>query len=328
MKTRPFGTTGINVSELVFGCGMVGGLMIEQDDSTRRRAVDIALQAGINWFDTAASYGQGKSEQALGWLLAERSESVHVSTKFSIDTRNLSDLSGQIEESLTASLGRLQRESVTLLQLHNQIAATTNGRALAANEVLKTGGVLDVLENLKAQRLIEHYGITALGEPGSVIQVIESGRIASAQVYFNLLNPSAGRAVPPSWPVFDFGGVLAACERCGVAAMNIRVFSAGVIATDARKGREQPLTPGDTVDSETEKAHALFEVLGDRHGTRAQTAIRFALAEPRFACVVFGLAELDHLQEALAAAEQGTLGEDDLQAIWSIYDSTTDGPFA
>ncbi len=319
MKTRPFGTTGIDVSELVFGCGMVGGLLIEKDDTTRRRAVELALEAGINWFDTAAAYGQGKSEEALGWLLADRANAVHVSTKFSIDTRHLGDLSGQIESSLTASLERLRRESVTLLQLHNQISETTRGRALAADEVLKTGGVLDVLENLQTQGLIEHFGITALGETPSIKRVIESGRIASAQVYFNLLNPSAARELPSSWPVYDFGGVLEACERHGVAAMNIRVLSAGVIATDTRTGREQPLTPGDTVDGETGKAQALFDVLGERHGTRAQTAIRFALSEPRLACVVFGLAELAHLEEAVAGAGMGALSEDDLEAIWALY---------
>ena len=183
-------------------------MLIEQDDETRRRAVDRALAAGINWIDTAAAYGQGQSEEALGWLLADRTEQMHVSTKATINTRDLSDIDGQIEASLTASLQRLRRESVTLLQLHNHIAETTRGRALAADEVLKPGGVLDALERLKAQGLIEHIGITALGEPASVKRVIESGRLASAQVYFNMLNPSAGRAVPSSWPVFDFSGML------------------------------------------------------------------------------------------------------------------------
>ena len=75
MKYRDFGTTGLKVSELVFGAGAVGGLLINQDDDTRRRAVRSALDAGINWFDTAPSYGQGRSEEALGWLLQEVEES-------------------------------------------------------------------------------------------------------------------------------------------------------------------------------------------------------------------------------------------------------------
>jgi len=326
MNKRPFGSTGIEVSELVFGGGMVGGLLIEADDETRRTAVDMAISGGINWFDTAASYGQGRSETALGWLLSERAESVNISTKFAIDTRNLRDLTGQIEASLTASLERLQRNSVTLLQLHNHIGEKTAGRVLAADDILQNGGVLDALEGFKAQGLIEHFGITALGEPESICRVIETGRIASAQVYYNLLNPSAGRQLPPSWPVFDFTGVLAACEQNGVAAMNIRVLSAGVIASDARKGRERPLTPGDTVETETAKTQAMFAALSDRFGTRAQTAIRFALAEPRLSCIVVGLAELAHLREALAAAAMGPLDAAALSAIEAAYQTGGDSP--
>ena len=325
MKYRPFGSTGLEVSSLVFGGGMVGGLLIEQDDDTRRQAIDRALAAGINWIDTAPSYGQGKSEAALGWLLAEQAaadrEPPHISTKFSLNTRDLSDISGQIEASLTTSLARLQRDSVTLLQLHNRLGEQADGRTLTARELLRSDGVLDVLDRLKEQGLFSHYGITALGETRSVLEVIESGRIDSAQVYYNLLNPSAGRTLPARWPVFDFAGVLAACQQQGVAAMNILVFSAGVIATDARKGRERPLTPGDTVDSETQKAHAIFERIGERHGTRAQSAIRFALAEPRLSCIVFGLAELSHLEEALAAEAAGPLDGRALAEIDSVYET-------
>jgi aryl-alcohol dehydrogenase-like predicted oxidoreductase len=92
MKTRPFGRTGLEVSEIVFGGGAVGGLLIDQDDDTKRRALERALSAGVNWIDTAPSYGQGRSEAALGQLLPSLPYEPHVSTKFSIDTRDPSDL--------------------------------------------------------------------------------------------------------------------------------------------------------------------------------------------------------------------------------------------
>ena len=68
MRYRPFGRTGLQVSELVFGGGWVGGILIHQDDATKRAAIERALEAGINWIDTAPSYGDGESERALGWL--------------------------------------------------------------------------------------------------------------------------------------------------------------------------------------------------------------------------------------------------------------------
>ncbi len=87
MDYRDFGTTGIKVSRLVFGGGAVGGLLINQDDETKLKAIRRAMEAGINWIDTAPLYGNGKSEEALGWLLKEIDDKPHVSTKFAVDTR-------------------------------------------------------------------------------------------------------------------------------------------------------------------------------------------------------------------------------------------------
>jgi len=319
MKYRDFGQTGLRVSELVFGGGAVGGLLINQDDETKRAAIRRALDAGINWIDTAPSYGQGKSEEALGWLLEEIDDEPYISTKVRIDTRDLTDIYGQVERSLADSLGRLRKNKVTLLQLHNPIGAQTDERMIGLSDVLKPHGVLDALEQMKNMGLTDHYGITALGDAAAIIRVLKSNRVASAQVYFNMLNPSAALTPPPAWPCYNFTGIVDTCIEHGVAPMNIRVFSAGVIATEARHGRERPLTPGDTVDSEAAKAKAIFDVIDEKYGSRAQTAIRFALAQERLACIVFGLAELSHLQEAVAAAELGPLDTDALNEINAVY---------
>ena len=318
MNYRDFGRTGIQVSELVFGGGAVGGLLINQDDETRLKAVQLALEAGVNWIDTAASYGNGRSESALGWILKEVDSPPHISTKFSVDTTN-PDYQGQIEQSLAGSLERLQLDRVTLLQLHNPIGEQSSGRMIALSEVLKPHGVFDALDALKHQGLIDHYGITALGHTASVIKVLKSNRPASAQVYFNLLNPSAALTPSSNWPCYNFTGIISTCVEHGVAPMNIRVLSAGVLATDDRHGREAPLTPGDTVDSETVKAQLMFTELGNEFGTRAQTALRFALAEGRLACIVTGFAEISQLQEAIDGIELGPLPPEALDRIQQVY---------
>ena len=69
MKYRPFGQTGLEVSEIVFGCGAVGGLMINASDEVRQDAFDLAVTSGINWFDTAEYYGHGESEKNLSRTL-------------------------------------------------------------------------------------------------------------------------------------------------------------------------------------------------------------------------------------------------------------------
>ena len=85
MRYRPFGKTGLEVSELVFGGGWVGGILIHQDDATKLQAIRRALEGGINWIDTAPSYGAGKSEEALGWLLKEVDQQPYLSTKVGLD---------------------------------------------------------------------------------------------------------------------------------------------------------------------------------------------------------------------------------------------------
>ena len=86
MDYRPLGSTGLNVSEIGFGCGNVGGLMIRGEHSDQVKAVARAMELGINYFDTASSYGDGQSETNLGRVLRELSADVYVGTKFRVTT--------------------------------------------------------------------------------------------------------------------------------------------------------------------------------------------------------------------------------------------------
>jgi len=318
MKHRDFGRTGLKVSEIVFGGGWVGGILIHPDEATKHAAVDRALDAGINWIDTAPSYGQGQSEEALGRLLAGADPMPHISTKVMLDPDALDDIPGQIERSLEQSLTRLRRDSVTLLQLHNRIEAEAGEKTVSLEHVLGKGGVADSLERLREQRLFAHMGITALGDAGAIRRVMESGHFESAQVYYNLLNPSAGQAMPAGWTGHDFAGVIAACRQAGAAVMNIRVFAAGVIAGDERTGREVVVTRDSAIAEEERKTRAVFDALGGED-SRAETAIRFALANPDIACVIVGMAALEHLEEAIAAADKGPLPDEAIGRLQELY---------
>jgi len=326
VKYREFGRTGLEVSELVFGGGAVGGLLVNADDDTKLAAIRAALAGGINWIDTAPRYGQGRSETALGWLLGEVEETPYLSTKVRIDIDDLSDIPGQIERSLTESFGRLKRDSVDLVQLHNPIHGKTgggaeiaSGSALGLDAVLGKGGVAEGLERARAQGLTRFIGLTALGEAGAVCEAIRSGRFDSAQVYYNLINPTAARAMPAGYSGHDFSGVIAACKAVGAAVMNIRIFAAGILPTDTRHGRESVITLGSGLELEEKRAHAVYASLGDSYGTRGQIALRFGLANRDVSCVVFGLAELAHLDEALAAVEMGPLPQEALDRLNTVY---------
>jgi D-threo-aldose 1-dehydrogenase len=321
MKYRAFGRTGIQVSEVIFGGGAVGGILIHQDEATKREAIRRALAGGINWFDTAAQYGDGKSEEALGRLLPEAREEHYLSTKFNLDVANPGDIPAQIEQRLKASLARLKRSSVDLLQLHNRIGSKPGGRVMTVEQVLGRNGVAAGLERLRERGLIRHMGITAIGEAASIREVIRSGRFDSAQVYYNLLNPSAGRAMPRAWTGDDLSGVIAACREKKVAVMAIRIFGAGVIATDERTGRESVLTANTSIAEEKRKTKAVFEAIGGGEGTRAQVALRFVLSNPDVSCAIIGSAELGHIDEALAAQKMGPLPAQALARLEALYES-------
>ena len=119
----------------------------------------------MNWIDTAPSYGDGKSEEALGWLLKEVDAKPYLSTKVGLDLSR-ADLPGQIEASLEQSLKRLDRNSVDLFQLHNPIGPEPAGahhrRAAGAG---RGSGVAETFERLRDQGLFKFFGITALGRP-------------------------------------------------------------------------------------------------------------------------------------------------------------------
>ena len=133
MKYRRLGRTGIEISELVFGCGNVGGLLIRGTPGNMKVAVRQALDAGVNWFDTAAAYGNGVSEQSLGRILGDFDGTSYVSTKLRLDIERLDDAGGEIERLMAASLQRLGRQSVDLVQLHNPIAKETGARNAIAD---------------------------------------------------------------------------------------------------------------------------------------------------------------------------------------------------
>jgi L-galactose dehydrogenase/L-glyceraldehyde 3-phosphate reductase len=321
MRYRRFGRTGLEISEIILGGGAVGGILVHQDDATKREAVRRMLAAEVNWIDTAAQYGNGKSEEALGWLIPESGANPYLSTKFSLDVGNLDDIPAQIEQRFEQSLARLKRRSVDLLQLHNRIGSKVGGRVLTVDHVLGKNGVADGMQRLRTKGMIRHMGITALGEAPAVCRVIDSGRFDSAQVYYNLLNPSAGQAMPPAWTGQNLGGIIEACRKQDMAVMAIRIFAAGVIATDERHGRESVLTTDTTLAEEERKARAVFETVGVEHGTRAQVALRFVLSNPNVSCAIVGAAELRHLDEALEAQRMGPLPADVLARLQRLYES-------
>jgi aryl-alcohol dehydrogenase-like predicted oxidoreductase len=229
MERRKLGKTGLEVSTLGFGCGNVGGLMIRGTLAEQERAVARALEIGINYFDTAPAYGDGESERNLGRVLRTLRAPVLVGTKFRIEPPTDHGRVGEaVAASLEASLRRLQMERVDLLQLHNLVADDGAPGTLSARLVLEE--VVPALERLRRAGKIRFLGITALGETAALHRVVGARVLDTAQVCYNLLNPSAGVAVPPGYPAQDFAGLLDRARETATGVIGIRVLAAGTLS--------------------------------------------------------------------------------------------------
>ena len=120
MDMRPFGRTGLRLSVLGFGCGAVGGLMVRGAPADQERAIARAIDAGVNYFDTAWQYGEGELEKNLGRILqALKPADAIVGTKVRLQPDELGRIGDAIVQSLEASLRRLRLERVDILHLHN-----------------------------------------------------------------------------------------------------------------------------------------------------------------------------------------------------------------
>jgi aryl-alcohol dehydrogenase-like predicted oxidoreductase len=323
MRKTYFGRTGLEISELAFGGGVTGGILINADEATRYNALRRAVSFGINWIDTAPIYGNGASEEAIGRHLQSLVPQPYVSTKVRLEAEDLDDIGGAIERSLEQSLKRLQSDWVALLQLHNHIGHGVDERiALSPMDVLKTGGVADAFDRLKEQGMIHACGITAAGDTLSCLEVINSGRFDTAQIYYNAINPSAAwRRVPPGWRGGqDFSGLLAACFHQNMGVLNIRALAGGLLGSSARPQRLFVMTTDTDLDNEMHCAAAVRGALGDAYGAPAQAALRFVLGNRDIASRVVGITSIDQLSDAADAVALGPLPSaaiSKLDALWA-----------
>src|SRR5215475_3742087 len=121
MQYRAVGNTGVRVSEIGFGCGNNAVLMVKAPYEDQLRAVRRALDAGINFFDTAFQYGLGKSEENLGRILKDLGANPVISTKIRLEADAVNDVAAATVQAVEAGLKRLNRDRVDFIQLHTRV---------------------------------------------------------------------------------------------------------------------------------------------------------------------------------------------------------------
>ncbi len=306
MQTTILGRTGLTVSRIAFGAGPVSGLMTGNDRALQLATLQRALDLGINWIDTAAGYGHGASETNLGEALQEladaRTNPLHIATKVRIDIESSESIVSQVERGVAASLSRLKRERITLLQLHNGLTAQRGDEpaSLCPADVCRPGGVIEALTKLQQQGLTRCIGLTGTGEAAAMREVIRTKAFDTIQLPYNMLNPSAGQVMPADFAGRNYGNILADCAQQQMGAMAIRVFAAGALlgAAPSAHTLKTPYFPLALYEEDRARAAELATEQADQAEPMQARALRFALAHPAIHTAIIGFGHPEHVTVA------------------------------
>ena len=317
MHYRELGRTGWNVSEVSFGAWAIGSAWGKVDDSESMRALHSAVDLGVNFFDTADVYGDGRSERLIARLRKERSETLYVATKagrrldpHTADGYNAKNLTAFVERSLQ----NLDVDALDLLQLH-----------CPPTEVYYRPEVFGALDELAAAGKIRYYGVS-VEKVEEALKAIEYPNVQSVQIIFNMFRHR---------PAELFFGE-AQRRRVGILA---RVPLASGLLT----GRMTPQTTFEANDHRSYNRHGEKFDVGETFSgvpydaglsavselktlipagaTMAQLALRWILMFEAVTCVIPGGKRPDQVADNVGAADLPPLSAGQMAKVRDVYDS-------
>ncbi|HZE07381.1 MAG TPA: aldo/keto reductase [Gemmatimonadaceae bacterium] len=291
MQTRRIGT--LEVSVIGVGCNNFGQRI---DDERTREVIDAAIDSGINFFDTADMYANGKSEQLLGRFLGKRRRDVVVATKFG------NDMPGQgrgarpeyVKQALDASLKRLGTDYVDLYQQHVPDPDVPIAETLGAlDEMVKAGKVREIgCSNFSAEQLRDAQRASDARKG--------SAHFVSVQNEYSLLHREPEEEV------------LGECTRQGLAFLPFFPLKSGLLTGKYRKGT--PIPPDTRIakyerykklltEENLEKVEALAEFAESKHRTLLELAFSWLLTRKSVASVIAGASSADQVRKNVSAAD-------------------------
>jgi aryl-alcohol dehydrogenase-like predicted oxidoreductase len=309
MQTRTFGRLAWPVSEVGYGLWGMGGWS-GSDDSESLAALERSIQLGCTFFDTALAYGDGKSEQLLGVILARHPDKkLIVATKIPPKNRKwpardhytLDEVfpADYIREATEISLKNLGVSSIDLQQLH----VWTD--RWASDERWHRA-----VDDLKCEGLIRGFGISVnRWEPANVLRALDSGVVDSVQVVYNIFDQA------PEDELFP------ACRERGVAVIARVPFDEGSLAGALRRGMTWPegdwrnlYFPPDRLDETLDRVDRIVRDLPGELPL-PDAALRFILSSPDVTTVIPGMRRVQHVDQNLAASVAGPLDSGLISAL-------------
>ncbi len=309
LPTRRLGQSDLEVSVVGLGCNNFGGRL--GLDATRA-VVDAALDAGVNFFDTADIYGgQGGSEELLGKVLEGRRDQVILATKFGMDMKGKNGepagprgSAAYIRQAVEASLRRLGTDVIDLYQYHEPDGVTPLAETVGAMEELVREGKV---------RWIGASNFTAeqLEEADRLARASGSARFESLQNQYSLLRR------------YIEGEVIPACERLNVGVLPFFPLASGLLSGKYARGQAAPegtrLAGRDSVGSheDFDAVEALEQFAAERGVELIDVAIGALAAQPAVASVIAGATRPEQIRRNVQAG-LWTPSEDDLARIDEI----------
>ncbi len=291
MKYRTLGKTGLRISEIGFGAWAIGGNWGPQDEKESIDSLHKALDLGVNFIDTAAGYGNGRSEKIISKVLKDRSEKIYLATKTppadgpwppspycKIEDR-LSEK--YIRQNVEERLRNLNTDCIDILQFH------TWTRAWNSNPT-----PLIVLQKLKQEGKIRFAGVsTPEHDQNSLIDLMRNGYVDVVQVIYNIFEQE---------PAAEFLHV-ALEKNVGVI---VRVaFDEGVLTGKYTAKNTFPLEDfrnnyfaGDRLERAVNRVEKIKEEIKDSGFTLPQAAVKFALAHKSVGTVITGIRNIHHAE--------------------------------
>jgi aryl-alcohol dehydrogenase-like predicted oxidoreductase len=177
-------------------------------------------------------------------------------------------------------------------------------------------------ERLRQQGKIRFLGLTAIGDTAALYRVI--GAFDSAQVVYNMLNPSAGTELPPNYPAQDYGRLFEHTRQAGVGVVGIRVLAGGALSGSTERHPiasppPEPIGSAVNYDADVARARRLMPIVQEGFAASlTEAATRFAISHPAIGTILVGMAAPHQFENALAAVEKGPLPPAALDRLFTL----------
>jgi aryl-alcohol dehydrogenase-like predicted oxidoreductase len=181
--------------------------------------------------------------------------------------------------------------------------------------------VVPAFERLRTQGKVRFLGITAVGDTSALQLVLDSRAFDSAQIVYNMLNPSAGEKLPANYPAQDYGRLFDHTQSAGVGVVGIRVLAGGALSGSADRHPiasppPEPIGSAMNYDADIERARRLSPLVKEGFAASlTEAATRFAISHPAMGTILVGMATPHEFEDALAAVRKGPLPQTALDRL-------------